>query len=79
MSVIAKIRCPGGLADFLVIDQVRTECGEVRDGIGVRFEGHGGAGHAGWSNSAWVLSWEDFENAYLKLKAARTPSNGSEP
>jgi hypothetical protein len=78
---IAKIACPGALADFLVIDQLRSECGTVKDGIGVRFDGDGsGRGTpGGWGTGAgFVLSWADFEAAYLKAKALRegSPSEG---
>lgn len=69
---IAKIRCPGGLAKHLVVEQVRSECGDVEDGIGVRWEGC----PAGVEDVAWrgvfVLSWEDFEAAYLRLRELRS-------
>ena len=71
---IAKIRCPGGLANALVVERVRSSCGDVADGIGVRWEGtpRGIYAHAAWSGY-FILSWEDFEAAYLTLKAMRAP------
>lgn len=75
MSDLAKIRCPGGLADYLVIERAHGGCGEVEDGISVRFDGTGGAISGDeWSSPhkvGFVLSWPDFEAAYLAIKAAR--------
>ena len=74
MMSIAKIRCPGGLANHLVIDMAQSGCGDVEDGIGVRFEGSPpGCDDVAWSKSGcgFVLSWEDFERAYLAVKSAR--------
>lgn len=72
MTKVAKIRCPGALAKHLVVESPRTSCGEVQNGIGVRFEGlpHDGFIDEPWEGS-FVLSWEDFEAAYLAVKKAR--------
>jgi len=79
-NTIAKIACPGALADHLVIENERSSCGDVEDGISVRFDGTGGESQErAWSTkhgSGFVLSWPDFEAAYLKIKALREADSG---
>lgn len=73
-----KIACPGAMADHLVVTG-RSSCGDVQDGIAVHWSGSPkGFEHLAY-RGCFVLSWEDFERAYLALKAERAGSEtGSE-
>lgn len=74
MRGIARIRLQGALANALIIDEPKVECGDLKAGVAVHFEGDGGAGKDGWCNAAWVMCWEDLELAYQTLKSARSGS-----
>lgn len=54
--------------DKLVIDSPMSGTGhlDLKDGIGAHFYSHAGGSEAGF-----VMSWADFERAYLLVKAAR--------
>ena len=58
-----RIAAPGSLFDALIIEGTPYACGHVVAGIGARLEGN---------KSGFVLSWEDFERAYLALKTERS-------
>lgn len=59
--MMIKIRLAGFVGQHLVIDGVHTECGKIVDGIGIRID----------NNAGGVMSWEDFEAAYLEVKRLR--------
>jgi hypothetical protein len=56
------IDAPGFGRGALIIDNTPVSCGKVVAGIGVRFE---------TDSAGFALSWEDFEAAYLAIKAER--------
>lgn len=65
-----KIACPGALAEYLVVTG-RSSAGKVTDGIAVHWSGCPKGFEHKVYQGCFVLSWDDFERAYLALKADR--------
>ena len=57
-----RIRSAGHLTDELVLRGHMASCGSIRNGISAEFTTDRGG---------FVLDWNDFEAAYLALKATR--------
>ncbi len=60
---LARIRTRGNLDDDLVvIDVIDAKCGDLQHAIGARWNG---------SNGCFLISWADFERAYVEIKRLR--------
>jgi len=74
-----RIKAAGALFDYLVIDGAMSSCGKINGGIGAYLHDNYRGSERAAQEGGFVLAWEDFERAYLELKAERakfSPSGG---
>lgn len=67
----ATINVQGELFDRIVITVARSSCGNINDGLAFYLHDD----HKKQQNAVGVMSWEDFEAAYLTLKEVRSASH----